>query len=76
MSRQELNIIITGAGSGIVAVAAREFYIDMLRRVPDALKGRFDYYRGMDASIPQYRDQAEKGRSVLACRQNTDAAIW
>lgn len=40
---------------------AREFYIEMLRRVPGVLKGSFDYYRGMDASIRQYRALAEKG---------------
>lgn len=40
---------------------AREFYIEMLRREPGVLKGSFDYYRGMDASIPQYRALAEKG---------------
>ena len=43
---------------------AREFYIEMLRRVPGVLKGSFDYYRGMDASIPQYRALAEKGLRV------------
>lgn len=43
---------------------AREFYIEMLRRVPGVLKGSFDYYRGIDASIPQYRALAEKGLTV------------
>ncbi|MEP8861119.1 hypothetical protein ABKV83_21970 (plasmid) [Enterobacter asburiae] len=36
----------------------------MLRRVPGALKGSFDYYRGIDCSIPQYRSHAERGLNL------------
>jgi pimeloyl-ACP methyl ester carboxylesterase len=46
----------TKAGS-VVAFPAygKEFYIEILRRVPGALKASFDYYRAIDESIPQYR---------------------
>lgn len=46
----------TKAGSPEALPAyARDFYIETLRRVPGALKASFDYYRAIDASIPQYR---------------------
>lgn len=37
---------------------ARDFYIEILRRVPGALKASFDYYRALDQSIIQYRRRA------------------
>jgi len=43
---------------------ARDFYIEMLRRVPGALKGSFDYYRGIDQSISQYRRHAACGLHI------------
>lgn len=46
----------TKAGSPeAIPAYAREYYIEMLRRVPGALKASFDYYRAIDDSIPQYR---------------------
>lgn len=59
----------TKAGSTAAFPAyGREFYIETLRRVPGALKASFDYYRAIDASIPQYRRRkANKiGMPVLA----------
>lgn len=38
---------------------ARNFYIEMLRRIPGALKSSFDYYRGLDSAIPQYRERGK-----------------
>ncbi|MFU4219453.1 alpha/beta fold hydrolase [Pseudomonas aeruginosa] len=43
---------------------ARDFYIEMLRRVPGALKGSFDYYRGLDQAIPQYRERGKRGIKI------------
>ena len=34
---------------------AREFYIELLRRVPGTLKASFEYYRSVDETIPQVR---------------------
>lgn len=34
---------------------ARDFYIELLRRVPGTLKASFDYYRAIDEVIPQVR---------------------
>ena len=47
-----------GSPDGVPAYA-REFYIETLRRVPGTLKASFDYYRALDASIPQYRKRGE-----------------
>ena len=47
-----------GSPNGVPAYA-RDFYIETLRRVPGALKASFDYYRAIDASIPQYRQRGE-----------------
>lgn len=50
----------TKAGSPAAFPAyGRTFYIETLRRVPGALKASFDYYRAIDASIPQYRRRKE-----------------
>ena len=46
----------TKAGSPeALPAAARDFYIEQLRRDPKALRASFEYYRAIDASIPQYR---------------------
>ncbi|MGX7347076.1 alpha/beta fold hydrolase [Acetobacter pasteurianus] len=46
----------TKAGSPDALPAyARNFYIEQLRRDPEALRASFDYYRAIDQSIPQYR---------------------
>jgi pimeloyl-ACP methyl ester carboxylesterase len=34
---------------------ARDFYIELLRRVPGTLKASFEYYRAVDDTIPQVR---------------------
>ena len=47
-----------GSPEGVPAYA-RDFYIETLRRVPGALKASFDYYRALDASIPQYRQRGK-----------------
>ncbi|MCJ2185820.1 alpha/beta fold hydrolase [Novosphingobium beihaiensis] len=39
---------------------ARDFYIEMLRRIPGTLKASFDYYRAIDDTIPQIRRHKEK----------------
>jgi len=49
---------------GAIPKHARDFYIEILRRVPGALKGSFDYYRGLDYSIPQYREKGKKGIKI------------
>jgi pimeloyl-ACP methyl ester carboxylesterase len=38
-----------------VAADARAFYIEQLKRDPEALRASFDYYRAIDQSIPQNR---------------------
>ena len=35
---------------------ARDFYIEILRRKPGTLKASFEYYRGIDQTIPQVRE--------------------
>lgn len=55
----------TKAGSPSAFPAyGRAFYIEMLRRVPGALKASFDYYRAIDASIPEYRRRKANKVSV------------
>ncbi|MCB1735198.1 MAG: alpha/beta hydrolase [Gammaproteobacteria bacterium] len=39
---------------------ARDFYIELLRRVPGTLKASFDYYRAVDETIPQVRKYVTK----------------
>ncbi|MCK5750101.1 alpha/beta fold hydrolase [Marinicaulis aureus] len=34
---------------------ARDFYIELMRRVPGTLKASFDHYRALDETIPQLR---------------------
>lgn len=43
---------------------ARDFYIEMIRRIPGALRGSFAYYRGIDSSISQYRSYASHGLHI------------
>ncbi len=49
---------------GAMPRRARDFYIEMLRRVPGALKGSFDYYRGIGKAIPQYRERGKRGINI------------
>ncbi len=37
---------------------ARDFYIELLRRVPGTLASSFNYYRAIDQTIPQVREHA------------------
>lgn len=51
----------TKAGSpDAVAAYARDFYVELMRRVPGALSCGFAYYRALDASIPMYRRRASR----------------
>lgn len=43
---------------------ARDFYIELLRRVPGTLKASFDYYRAIDETIPRVRRHMKKKVSV------------
>ncbi|EFK10707.1 hydrolase, alpha/beta domain protein [delta proteobacterium NaphS2] len=43
---------------------ARDFHIELLRRVPGTLKASFDYYRAIDETIPQVRHHMETKVSV------------
>ena len=43
------------ASEDAVPKYARDFYIEVLRRVPGTLKASFDYYRAVDETIPQVR---------------------
>ena len=46
----------TKAGSPeAVPLYARQFYIEQLRRDPDALRASFECYRALDLSIPQHQ---------------------
>lgn len=38
---------------------ARDFYIELLRRVPGTLKASFDYYRALDETIPQIQKHTQ-----------------
>jgi len=44
---------------------ARDFYIEPLKRDPNALRASFEYYRAIDASIPQNRARAQTGKLTL-----------
>lgn len=58
---------------------ARDFYIELLRRVPGTPKSSFDYYRAVDDTIPQVRKYINKKVSTpvltfagaLPCRRTT-----
>jgi len=43
---------------------ARDFYIELLRRVPGTLKSSFNYYRAVDDTIPQVRTYLDSKISV------------
>lgn len=43
---------------------ARDFYIELLRRVPGTLKSSFNYYRAVDATIPQVRNHVKTSVST------------
>ncbi|WP_084396410.1 alpha/beta fold hydrolase [Henriciella aquimarina] len=43
------------ASQDAVPKHAREFYIEVMRRVPGTLKASFDHYRALDETIPQLR---------------------
>ncbi|HHT8903888.1 alpha/beta hydrolase [Burkholderia cenocepacia] len=66
--------------SGPVGVPsyAREFYIEILRRVPGALKASFEYYRALDQSIQQYHRRASKKIAVpmLAFSGDLSCGDW
>ncbi|RJG01117.1 alpha/beta fold hydrolase [Noviherbaspirillum sedimenti] len=61
---------------------ARDFYIEQLRD-PDALRASFDYYRAIDASIPQNRERMQRRLSLpvlafsgeLACGGSVEAEL-
>ncbi|MCY1259845.1 Soluble epoxide hydrolase [compost metagenome] len=56
----------TKAGSpDAVPAYARAFYIEQLRRDPNALRASFDYYRAIDESIPQNRERARSAKLTL-----------
>ena len=52
------------ASAEAVPKYARDFYIELLRRVPGTLKASFDYYRAIDDTIPQIRRHIEKKVSI------------
>jgi pimeloyl-ACP methyl ester carboxylesterase len=62
VGREELYFgyqFATKAGSAEALPAyAREFYIEVLKRDRNALRGSFEVYRAIDASIPQNRARA------------------
>lgn len=47
---------------GALPVYARDYYIAQLKRSRDALRASFEFYRGLDKSIPQNR---ERSKTVL-----------
>lgn len=55
----------TKAGSPTAMPAyARDFYVELMRRVPGALGCSFEFYRAIDASIPMYRRRSS-GRLTM-----------
>lgn len=68
---------------GAMPKHARDFYIEILRRVPGALKGSFNYYRGLNEAIPQYRKKALNKLKIpvlsfageLACGEMIEAEL-
>lgn len=74
----------TKAGSPeAVPKYARDFYIEQLKRDPQALRASFDYYRALDQSIPQYRERIRTRLTlpvlafagVLACGDSVEAEL-
>ena len=52
------------ASEDAVPKYARDFHIELLRRVPGTLKASFDYYRAIDETIPQVRQHMKAKVSV------------
>jgi pimeloyl-ACP methyl ester carboxylesterase len=48
-----------------VPAYARSFYIEQLKRDPQALRASFDYYRAIDESIPQNRERLTRAKLTL-----------
>lgn len=69
-------------GPQAIAAEAREFYIAPLR-TPDGLRASFEYYRAIDASIPQYRRRTQHRLSLpilafsgeLACGNSVEKEL-
>ncbi len=58
----------TKAGSpDAVPGYAREFYIELLRRDPDALRASFECYRALDESILQHQHLRDAGKLAIRC---------
>ena len=58
----------TKAGSPeAVPVYARQFYIEQLRRDPDALRASFECYRALDISIPQHQQLRDGPKLRIPC---------
>ena len=56
----------TKAGSPKALPAyASDFYIEQLRRDPEALRASFEYYRAIDQSIPQYQRRKAAGKITI-----------
>jgi len=72
-----------GSPDGVPAYA-QAFYIEQLRRSPEALRASFDYYRALDESIPQNQERARQRRLTspvlafageLACGGSVEAEL-
>ena len=58
----------TKAGSPeAVPLYARQFYIEQLRREPDALRASFECYRALDLSIPQHQKLRDGTKVKIPC---------
>ena len=58
----------TKAGSPeAVPLYARQFYIEQLRREPDALRASFECYRALDLSIPQHQKLRDGPKLRIPC---------
>lgn len=58
----------TKAGSPeAVPLYARQFYIEQLRREPDALRASFECYRALDLSIPQHQKLRDGAKVQIPC---------
>ena len=58
----------TKAGSPeAVPLYARQFYIEQLRRDPDALRASFECYRALDISIPQHQQLRDGPKLRIPC---------
>src|ERR1700722_6840442 len=58
----------TKAGSPeAVPLYARQFYIEQLRRDPEALRASFECYRALDISIPQHQKLRDAPKLPIPC---------